>query len=622
MMYQSCEQIDSDLRDVKHYNSCVNTESQKMYERRSDGDVAHARAVKTSSADAIPAPQADVLTNIREAGVDEADFVKVSADQIFVANSSSSIQVIERATKKLTGTLHLSAPRIQPIQNSRMPRDIAIDRKGSAKPEMFVTSNRLVVLQGNQISVYRTSANAVPLLLQSRSWEGIIQEARLVGERLVLVSSEQVSLDSARRGISREVSCGSVVRPRQKIQLDTPQMTRVSSVALGDLFDVSEVNHVGSRKIYMTPKSVYMYSTQSHQEKSTLLSKMSISADGKLSAPVEGFAKGRIKDVWALSELPTGELAVASTTGQLFDNSARNHFEVLSEKNQRLEKIGETEDYGLKEDIRSVRFVGNIAYVVTFKKTDPLYAIDVSKASAPRILGELKIPGFSTYMHPLSSTRLIGLGFDATEQGEVAYYQGLQLSLFDTSDPMKMARKDVKILGERGTSSAATTDHKAFYLDQAEGVLGFPISEIANCKDGFACTPRATSTPLYPAVSNNFSGAVLYKISEDSLGSETRITHTDLMSHRCKTLSLPNHMWWESSARTPDIQRIFKLAGEIVTISQGALKSFRWDSKLEQTGSASWTSDCDYALSVCVLYVVDALGPETGPERINHKATK
>ena len=587
-LYQSCEEIKSDLNDVFTYNSCVSSESKKLYDRYPPVKSPVANSVSVSSS-----AKSDILTNSREAGVDEADFVKVSGEQIFVANSSSSLQVIERSSKKLTGVLHLESNEAQPKQLVRDGRVIASTSSPSGKPEMFVTSNRLVVLQNKQLSVYQTAANTIPTLVQSRPWDGEIKEARLVGDRLVIVSFMQIGLTDSFQKQTLQMSCGSIVRPRNKLELAGTGITRVASVSLNDLSDVSESTHVGSRKIYMTPRNIYLYSAGFSETDTTLLSKIPIAADGQLGTHVEGFSKGRIKDVWALSELPTGELAVASSTGQLSNNTAKNHFEVLGEKNLQLEKIGETEAYGLKEDIRSVRFVGNIAYVVTFKKTDPLYAIDVSKPTAPRILGELKIPGFSTYMQPLSSERLVGLGFDATEQGEFAYYQGLQLSLFDTRDPLKMSRKDVKILGQRGSSSPATEDHRAFYLDKEEGIVGFPISEIKRCQDGFACAQGIQTFPFKPVVSDDFSGAVLFKITGDSLGEAKRISHTDLMSAPCKAQSVPTPMWWQGLARTPDIQRIIKLAGEIVTVSQGALKTYRWDSNLEQTGSVSWASDCD-----------------------------
>lgn len=86
------------------------------------------------------------------------------------------------------------------------------------------------------------------------------------------------------------------------------------------------------------------------------------------------------------------------------------------------------------EDIRSVRFDGDRAFVVTFKKTDPLYAFDLSDKTKPRVLGELKIPGFSTYMHMLDQHHLLAIGFDADDQGSFAFFNGVLIQIFDVSD--------------------------------------------------------------------------------------------------------------------------------------------------------------------------------------------
>jgi uncharacterized secreted protein with C-terminal beta-propeller domain len=601
--YNSCSEIESDLKDVRDFDSCVSAEFKKIYDAHaaknstsSSPDSAAAKSSAVPTADSASS-KADVLTNLREAGVDEADVVKVSATQIFVASSGNSIQVIERAGKKLIGTVTL------PLQESSssvalMTSSARRQNNLGDKPKMFVTAERLIVLKGNTVVTYKTASGQLPVFLQSTSLDGQLSEARLVGERLVVASTDQQDFSADRKTGRKEIICSSVMRPVSKIDLKSKAVTRLASISIHDLSDRVESIHPGYFSLYMTPKNVYLYGSGNsswfhHSHESTSIRMVSLDSSGRMSQVVRGKVKGRIKDVWALSELPGGELAVASSTGDLWDGSARNHFGVFAKRDNRLGKIGETADYGAKEDIRSVRFVGKTAYVVTFKKTDPLYAIDVSTPAEPRILGELKIPGFSTYMHPLSAERLIGLGFDATDQGDFAYYQGLQVSLFDTRDPMNMSRKDVGILGVRGTASAAITDHKAFYMDQSEQMIGFPVSELNECHDSFACQKTPAAQQQLALGLPQFSGAVFYKISGDELGEEKRVTHTDLMSANCRQASLPTWNWWQDSQSSPDIQRVFKLAGEIVTISQGALKSFRMGADLEQTGSARWESDCD-----------------------------
>jgi inhibitor of cysteine peptidase len=214
--------------------------------------------------------------------------------------------------------------------------------------------------------------------------------------------------------------------------------------------------------------------------------------------------------------------------------------------------------------------------VVTFQNTDPLFAIDISNPSDPRILGELKIPGFSTYMHPLSETQLIGLGYDAIDLGNRAAIQGIQVSLFDTRRPTNLSRTDVKI-HERGSSTPATADHRAFFMDQSESLFGFPFKVYNSTKQ----------------FDSHFSGALFYKVQGDQLSEEIRVTHEELISESCPQQSLPMRPWWANSVSSPDIQRIFKLAGDIVTVSQSGLKSFRLADTLEVTEAVSWSSDCD-----------------------------
>ena len=142
------------------------------------------------------------------------------------------------------------------------------------------------------------------------------------------------------------------------------------------------------------------------------------------------------------------------------------------------------------EDIYATRYVGDRLYLVTFRLTDPLYAIDLSDRSAPRILGELEIPGYSDYLHPLPDGRLLGIGKAAIaddsidpwrgDSGRGAWYQGIKLSLFDVNDPTDIAELDTLTIGQRGTDSAALYDHHAFTYLPADGErlarIALPIS--------------------------------------------------------------------------------------------------------------------------------------------------
>jgi hypothetical protein len=133
-----------------------------------------------------------------------------------------------------------------------------------------------------------------------------------------------------------------------------------------------------------------------------------------------------------------------------------------------LKVIGSTENYGKpNETTQSARFVGDRAYAVTFEQRDPLVVIDVSDAKKPEVLGKIEIPGFSQYMHPLDEDHLITLGQSGSGWG-------LQLQLFDVSDPSKPKQTDVLDLGE-GSSSEASYNHKAFTFYKEEGLLALPL---------------------------------------------------------------------------------------------------------------------------------------------------
>jgi inhibitor of cysteine peptidase len=128
------------------------------------------------------------------------------------------------------------------------------------------------------------------------------------------------------------------------------------------------------------------------------------------------------------------------------------------------------------ENIHSVRFMENRAYIVTFRTVDPLFVIDLTNPKAPKVLGELKIPGFSDYLQPYSDNLMIGFGKDATESGNMAYYQGLKLSLFDVSDPLNPKELFDYHIGDRGSTSAVLNDHRALLFDKNKNIIGFPVT--------------------------------------------------------------------------------------------------------------------------------------------------
>ncbi len=180
-----------------------------------------------------------------------------------------------------------------------------------------------------------------------------------------------------------------------------------------------------------------------------------------------GSVDGQVLNQFSMSE-HEGDLRIAVTEDQWSPDSVSSVV-VLARSGESLEEIGRVGDLGVTEQIYAVRFMGDRAYVVTFRQIDPFYTIDLSDPTAPQMLGELKIPGFSSYLHPVGPDLIMGIGQDATDEGMAV---GGQVSLFDVSDasdPRRVAQLD---LGE-WTHSEVEHDHRAFLFWDGLAVLPF-----------------------------------------------------------------------------------------------------------------------------------------------------
>ncbi len=189
-----------------------------------------------------------------------------------------------------------------------------------------------------------------------------------------------------------------------------------------------------------------------------------------------GAVDGRALNQFSIDEYD-GYLRIATTTGDWGD-SLVNQLYVLDGD---LNIVGLVEDMAKGETIKSVRFTGNTGYVVTFEQTDPLFVIDLTDPKAPKIKGELKIPGFSTYLHPVGENLVLGVGVDGDEKGQNG---GLKVSLFDVSDPEKPVECDKVTVSGNNTdyrrvyvNSAAYHTHKAMCWDSKNNTMYIPYGK-------------------------------------------------------------------------------------------------------------------------------------------------
>ncbi|MEK4384537.1 beta-propeller domain-containing protein [Solibacillus sp. FSL W7-1464] len=215
------------------------------------------------------------------------------------------------------------------------------------------------------------------------------------------------------------------------------------------------------------------------QNNETTIYKISIDKTAvKMTA--QGKVPGSVLNQFSMDEYD-GHVRIATTEGSAWGTTAnsKNHLFILDEN---LKQVGAVNDLAKGERIYSARFMGEKAYLVTFKETDPLFVIDTKNPAAPKVLGELKIPGFSNYLHPIGENHLLGIGYDTEvrmEEGSkepVVYTKGMKLSLFDVTDFNNPKEQQAVIIGGRGTYSPVQYDHKALFSDSRQSYYGFPVT--------------------------------------------------------------------------------------------------------------------------------------------------
>ncbi|MDA3839768.1 MAG: beta-propeller domain-containing protein [Patescibacteria group bacterium] len=256
------------------------------------------------------------------------------------------------------------------------------------------------------------------------------------------------------------------------------------------------------------------YEDISKELEKTVIHKVEINGSD-IEYKTSGEVTGHVLNQFSMDE-NKGYFRIATTknrTWSRFDDGSNESYSNLYVLDKDLKQVGALEDLAPDERIYSVRFMQNRAYLVTFKQTDPLFVIDLSDARNPKVLGELKIPGFSNYLHPYDETTLIGIGKDAKlNEYERVVTGGLKISLFDVSDVANPKEADSIIIGGVGSDSIALNDHKAFLFSSDKNLLVIP-----------ATLREVEGENRYGKI--NFRGALWFDIKKDSVELKERISH-------------------------------------------------------------------------------------------------
>lgn len=288
-------------------------------------------------------------------------------------------------------------------------------------------------------------------------------EAARDNRRLVRASSIDAWLPQAESGdsSSRLVDCADVRHPEEVDGYGTVTVVAFDPVDAGARRTTAVTT--GSDLVYSSTDRLYLATHQRRGSGVHAFALKGLDTDYVASGEVPG----QVRDRWSFSEYD-GHLRVATALGQDPWNPTENAVVVLEERGADLVEVGRVGRMGIREQIQSVRWFGETAVVVTFRQVDPLYTVDLSDPTAPRVVGELKIPGFSSYLHPLGGDLVLGLGQDADRRGRTL---GAQAAVFDLRDLTAPERLDTERFGP-STDLLASWDPRALtYLPRSRTVL-------------------------------------------------------------------------------------------------------------------------------------------------------
>ena len=259
------------------------------------------------------------------------------------------------------------------------------------------------------------------------------------------------------------IVCGFNIKDNQKADIQT-------YLGAGDTIYCSDKN-----MYILKTKEIYDINTYSLLGSKTQIIKFNLD-NGKINYKAENTVEGRVLNQFSADEDEDENLRIAVTketyNTQTNSNDTNNKLFILDKE---LNMIGNLENLANGENIYSVRFMGEKAYIVTYKQVDPLFVIDLSDPQNPTKQGELKIPGYSTYLHPFDETHIIGFGYDTNNDGTRNINNGLKLSMFDVTDMNNPKELFTEIIGNSSTYSEATYNHKAIlYINN---IMALPISD-------------------------------------------------------------------------------------------------------------------------------------------------
>ena len=491
-------------------------------------------------------------TNIQVAGVDEADIVKTDGKFIYSVSGTRFLIVEAYSAKtmklvsatEVNGTilgLFVRYDRLVVLEQSgsTYPRPLPAPSSSTPKTPILVPPTPDPVKSyGVYMRVYDISEREKPVQLREVFLDGSYVSSRLIGEWAYVVVSQPaiywveqrqevvlptmyvngqvkgVPATEVRYANSSDIPSTYTIIVGVNIQIESEE-PKYQAVLTG----YATTMFVSTSNIYLAmPKGSWWIA-----EGSTVVHRIAV--DGpSIVAKASGEVRGRVLNQYSMDEYQDSFRIATTTAGGAVrgQNASENNVYVLS---MDMRTVGKIENLAPGEQMHSARFMGTRCYLVTFKKVDPLFTIDVSNPLDPRVLGKLKIPGYSDYLHPYDSNFLIGIGKETIEakEGDFAWYQGLKVSLFDVSDVANPKEAGKLVIGDRGTDSAVLRDPHALLFDKNRDLFVIPVLEAKIFPEKY---PQGV--PAFTYGDFVFQGAYVLRVSpKEGISRIGTITHID-----------------------------------------------------------------------------------------------
>lgn len=542
--------------DLKKFSSYDEMESFiKSSAQRSNFGILEKGAVMT----AVSSPAEDSgaasysATNIQVEGVDEADIVKSDGKYLYIV-SGSKVFIVDAYPAEKASVLSEMVFEGQPndifVNKDRLvvfgqsyDRTIYSQSEPSSGVAASVIAEKMPVYYGDEtfIRVYDLSDREKPVLKRDMLVKGYYFDSRMIGDYVYAVINQPAYYSDDRIPLPAIAEGSEVkeIQPEEIYYFDVPDYSynfaNIISVNTQDddkkaedrvfLMGSAQNMFVSLNNIYITyTRSAYYpvrilanIAPEDSETEKTTIHRISVNK-GEVKYEAQGEVPGHVLNQFSMDEY-NDYFRIATTVGHVSrsaEASSENNVYVLDED---LDMVGSLEDLAPGEQIYSARFIGDRAYLVTFKKVDPLFVIGLEDPKNPSLLGKLKIPGYSDYLHPYDENHIIGIGKEAAEaeEGNFAWYQGVKMAIFDVSDVENPKELHKVVIGDRGTDSPALYEHKAFLFDKEKNLLVIPIT-LAEIKG------EKTRDNQYGEFT--FQGAYVYDITlQSGFGLKGRVTH-------------------------------------------------------------------------------------------------